>query len=381
MTVECSHHRQHKKARSRRVICVSARAAVGEPAGAPGSHPHTRSSQILRPAVWFETILLGGMQQPLIPSPETRADYGARYAARRVRVLRFVVAFFVLAIIVGAVLTTIRLNHIASRQVYIDNSFPACRKGYALGAYTEPESGDRRLLVWSGKADNNCMWSNELCDDTWLFDANVDSPLNGTSKWTHIDKENDGAYLQSNKRPEPRWKTIAVQDEAANMYIFAGDPLRANGAFIDDVWKLDAATMRWEQLAPTCEDLIDTEDACNALPRRAHAAAYMRGSIYMHGGKNEASDLLNDMWSLNLRTMRWTLLHDVRARRARTRTSLAPLPASGSYAEHSAQLRLPLAPAPRPWHCRAPTRRWRSNGRRPHARGTRLSRSTLWSRA
>jgi len=315
------------------------------------------------------------INQPLME--ETRADYGRQYADRRVRALRFVVVTFLVLIVVGATLTSLRLMRISRGQAYIDASYPACRKGYALGAYGT-QQGPAKLLLWSGKADSNCMWINELCDDMWLFDADTHAPPNGTSKWTELDREDAGAYLQSSKRPEPRWKTIAVQDEQENLFIFAGDPLRADGSFIDDVWKLSAGTFEWRRLAPTCSSSdsalnADDDDRCMSLERRAHAAAYSAGKVYMHGGKSPTSSLLNDMWALDVRKLQWTLLNDVRATRdARARRS--------GEVGHSelARPRVAQAPAAPRRHARREAN-WRSLGssRRQRARATRSSRSIL----
>jgi hypothetical protein len=271
-------------------------------------------------------------REPLME--ETEAGYGEALTARRMRVLRVVVGTFLTAILVGAVLTASRLMRIVKHQNYVDANYPACRKGYALASYVPVMTGESaKLIVWSGKSESNCM-ANELCDDLWQFDLEQREPTDTTSRWAELDQENAGGYLHSNVRPEPRWKTVAVQDREQNMYIFAGDPLREDGGFIDDVWRLQIETLRWQRLATTCEPEPEDLGSCGSLRRRAHAAVMIGQMIYVHGGKDPSSDLLNDVWVLDTLTLEWTRLHLVgpalsarsRACARSTCSSTAPAP-------------------------------------------------------
>jgi len=235
---------------------------------------------------------------------ETAPGYEEAYANGRLRSLRVLIGFFVVVIISGAVLTGSRLLRISRTQAWIDASYPACRKGYALGAHerggVKHEQVD--LLLWSGKADDNCL-ANELCNDLWTFQTSP-SRANGTSGWKQVAR-------QSATRPEPRWKTVTVQDANQDFYIFGGDPMRPDGSFIDDVWKLTIATMQWTRLQPTCNDKPSAPRAasCAALLRRAHAAVILGDTMFMHGGMNPSDALLNDVWSLNLVSLEWRLRH------------------------------------------------------------------------
>jgi hypothetical protein len=252
-------------------------------------------------------------QQPLLYADETAANYGLRHVEHRLRALRIVILGFVAAIIVGGILTTNRLSKIANGQNYVDASYPACRKGYAFATYgsSSAQGGGEKLVVWSGKADSNCA-ANELCDDLWSFDADLALPVNGTSKWTQLSKP---VRLRGDTpQPEARWKTVAMQDAEESMYVFAGDPLRENGTYIRDVWKLSAPAMEWQRLEATCGEVSSkgsSDDPCSSLNRRAHAAVMIGHKMYVHGGKDPSSDLLNDVWQLDVSTLVWKRLHTV----------------------------------------------------------------------
>lgn len=256
-----------------------------------------------------------GHTQPLIEggAPEARVS-------SRLRLLRFLIGGFAVCIVVAAVVTAERLMHIAGAQKYVDTSYPACRKGYVLGVLPAKGSMPAKLVLWSGKADSNCAL-NELCDDMWTFDASKDAPTNATSKWRRVRAASEGKWVtRPEKYPEPRWKTSAVQDAADDMYVFAGDPLRSDGSYIDDVWKLSSASLEWTRMRTVCNEPKKKEvgePACLSLDRRAHDAALLGSTMYVYGGKDPSSDLLNDVWALELGSLEWERLWLVGARGTR----------------------------------------------------------------
>lgn len=252
------------------------------------------------------------LSNPLLARP--RNPTVQELIKRRLLGVRIFIAIFVAVVLVAATLSASRVLVYARKRKFVNTHYPACRKGYALGTIADPLTEKPALLLWSGKAERNCA-HNELCDDLWLFPLRGEAMLSSAPK--HGDLVSNWRPLSlgsSRQRPEPRWKTSIVQDQEGSIFIFGGDPLRQDGSFLSDVWKLDAQLLQWQALDAVCDDrnLGDAPVTCGTLQRRAHAAALVGNTMYVHGGKDASSSLLSDIWALDLATRQWRLVWSVR---------------------------------------------------------------------
>jgi hypothetical protein len=140
-----------------------------------------------------------------------------------------------------------------------------------------------RMVVFGG---HDVSYSN--CNDSWVLS------LTGTPAWIQLSP--------AGTLPSPRQGQSAVYDpQSDQMLIFGG----FDGGYRNDAWSLSlSGTAIWSQLTPS---------GSPPSPRSAHAAAYDLGEnrMIVFAG-NDASSLLNDLWTLSLSgTPAWSELSTV----------------------------------------------------------------------
>jgi N-acetylneuraminic acid mutarotase len=87
------------------------------------------------------------------------------------------------------------------------------------------------------------------------------------------------------------------------MIIYAGET--TNGEILGDMWSFSLSSMSWYQIQDKPDQL-----AGFPVPRTKHTSTSNQTHLIVYGGNNE-DGYLHDIWILNMKTFRWTLLNDV----------------------------------------------------------------------
>jgi len=132
------------------------------------------------------------------------------------------------------------------------------------------------IYIFGGKDENarlSDLWRYEEASDRWIWIMNT--PLRALS----------GMAYWSSRSDQDLW-IYGGRDDAGNVY--------------DDLWKYTRATRTWE-----------LQQFTGGPGPRFGAAFWYRpvaSSLYLYGGKSNTSFVREDMWSLDVRALEWTLL-------------------------------------------------------------------------
>jgi hypothetical protein len=156
--------------------------------------------------------------------------------------------------------------------------------------------GDGKVWVFGGRYRAGETGAYDLYADLYRFDV-------AERRWRSADVEGD--------RPEARVNGGLVWDGSRErLWLIGGNTSTSGAAYVPvaDVWSFDPAAGRWEK---------HQVEGRLPPPRLLHAAFYdrVRDTIVMYGGADERAfqnDVVyfGDLWSLELASMRWTLLDD-----------------------------------------------------------------------
>ncbi|KAK3247765.1 hypothetical protein CYMTET_42744 [Cymbomonas tetramitiformis] len=157
----------------------------------------------------------------------------------------------------------------------------------------EPTNATRRYqhtsVVWN---EDIYIFGGALYNKTYSADLYVLSDKEETSNtWEYVP-----TYGQ---QPTPRYSHTSVLYNNT-MYVYGGQ--RSLYAF-DDVYAFDFESSTWT--------LVSTAEGETPAARFDHAAAVSdKGIMVISGGRTAGSQLLEDMWALNLETNTWTMLQE-----------------------------------------------------------------------
>ena len=156
--------------------------------------------------------------------------------------------------------------------------WPPARRGHVSAAVPELESF---VVVGGRKGGHECL------RDAWVY------AVGGGWREASMPPEDDYAC---------RWGHTAtrVADGSRRVAVFGGRYKDDAGfTYLDDLWLYDAGADSWRR-----------ETYANAPPsaRDHHAAAYLAGGLYVHGGKtsDQAKRALGDLYRYDLATRRWS---------------------------------------------------------------------------
>ena len=146
------------------------------------------------------------------------------------------------------------------------------------------------IFVFGGVKDDFQTKLNTFYDDLYRFDTR-------TAAWEQL--------RPSGPLPPARAFAASVGDERSRrVYVYGGanyGPMFANFVAYDDLWAYAPDSNTWTELQPA-----------NAGPEgRSRPNMWLvDGTLYVFGGVTSTFETLNDLWSYDLATNRWTLLHD-----------------------------------------------------------------------
>jgi hypothetical protein len=129
----------------------------------------------------------------------------------------------------------------------------------------------------------------EFYNDLYLLDGSA-------MKWEKVEPVGDAI-------PSTRYRHAAVSTEDF-LYVIGG----ANNQSIVttaplNVWAFEYATRKWTELAATSAGAYP-----GPQPRLCHTAALYKNGIFVHGGTNGRDIFGEDLWRLDLSSLRWTRL-------------------------------------------------------------------------
>ena len=136
-------------------------------------------------------------------------------------------------------------------------------------------SFDGRLFLWAGRdtQDLNPQWYNDL----WSYDPNA-------GRWVQLAGNGPGSIDASRSRPAARYAMGEARLGDA-WYIMGGFGADSgNSPQLNDLWKLDLESARWE-LVQACDFSKDaSESAGRPCVRRVPAMTSMDDAVYLFGG-------------------------------------------------------------------------------------------------
>ncbi len=152
------------------------------------------------------------------------------------------------------------------------------------------DSVNEAMLIHGGRFRDGSSGTYTLYGDTWSFDLKTDT-------WSKLAGATDGPSKRVNH---------AAAFARGKMYIMGGNDSDDGLVFNPkrDTWAFDPATASWEKL-----------DTTNNPPGRLyHPMATDGDHLYVYGGGDEnalfGTGFHNDLWSLDLDTLKWTELSD-----------------------------------------------------------------------
>ncbi|KAH0476340.1 MAG: hypothetical protein KVP17_003545 [Porospora cf. gigantea B] len=178
---------------------------------------------------------------------------------------------------------TAHLYRLTDQWTLLEATGPCVRMGHLLAPV------DNGFLLFGGmtaKRELHKAWNQDFyLDDLWLFQDGA---------WREV--KTQGA------RPAARSHCGSCVGDG-RLYVWGG-----YGCFEDgSVWSLDLSTVnassRWEEIAPV-----------NPIKRRLnHSMFHFASSIYVWGGEDKLRMCANDLWGLDLTTRTWTRVVDSNA--------------------------------------------------------------------
>ncbi len=136
------------------------------------------------------------------------------------------------------------------------------------------------------------------------------------------------------------------------------DPIDMNIECFACMYCLDTKTMQWEEIHGQQQSMNDVKDdatstTCSTLlpaKRHSHSIIQINGDkVVMFGGANEHNELMNDLWSFDLKSYQWVNLHlhVLQATSESSVKTMATATATGSGSDLNSQMML-IGPYPCP---------------------------------
>lgn len=130
----------------------------------------------------------------------------------------------------------------------------------------------------------------------YVFGGGLSGPDPVPDTTVHVFNAEDDSWSQpdvSGSPPCARHGHVSVA-VGTDIYIHGG---MAGTDMFDDVYKFNTVSHSWSKLQPT---------GSVPSPRTAHAAACVEKKIFIHGGMSSIGTALDDVFSLDTETSRWT---------------------------------------------------------------------------
>lgn len=122
-----------------------------------------------------------------------------------------------------------------------------------------------------------------------------------TLKWGKLDTKKDPLEL-------PRCLTSAIYDSKRDRMVIFGGCKDGKAEVLDDCLALDLTSLEWQVLETTGE---------RPFARKYHTAIYAteRDEMVVFGGQNKKGNTFQDLYSLNLKTLKWKKISVTKRRR------------------------------------------------------------------
>jgi len=165
-----------------------------------------------------------------------------------------------------------------------------------LESDSDTEDDEANSMVSSVEISNN-IWSLDLLTWVWTkLNPGGEPPLkcDKTACWTYKDK----VYVFGGFGPPP---STSQMDKKCSLYEFTEDPSTNVGyirGWSNQLVCYNTSTNKWEW--PVTMGPVPS-------PRAAHSVAIVGDMAYVFGGRH-LNTRLNDLYSLNLTTMRWSIM-------------------------------------------------------------------------
>jgi len=155
----------------------------------------------------------------------------------------------------------------------------------------------QRMVASGGMREQN--EEKDLSEESFVLDLRRDSPT--YLEWTVLDTH--GTH------PSARREHEGVYDERRHRLLVFGGRQRSNSSYLNDVWALDLATERWQQLETHGERPNPVRQTAVGYDPVANEMTVFGGEVlaFMAGHEKDAKEFpVNQIWVLELDTGTWT---------------------------------------------------------------------------
>ena len=220
-----------------------------------------------------------------------------------------------------------KYNLLTNAWEYLSGSGPVANQ---YGSYSgAPED------LWPGSRQQSATWT-DVDGNLWLFgghgfaESGIDGSLNDlwkfdteTNLWEFVSGTEDyqnahGVYQGNAMHPGSRFEPIAWSDSNNNLWLFGGSGYAETGfgAFLNDLWKFDVSTRKWEFVSGTGDYRNRLSDYTGAVLHpgsRDQSAAWTDSAdnLWLFGGQGSTQlgmAHLNDLWKFDTSVRTWQIV-------------------------------------------------------------------------
>lgn len=155
----------------------------------------------------------------------------------------------------------------------------------------------RRMLVQGGMLRKD--GEREIQEDVWVLDLRRGTPAYGS--WSVLETQGP--------QPDGRREHRGVYDERRHRLLIFGGRQRSNSSYLNDLWTLDLASARWQELETHGDQPNPIRQTAVGYDPEKNELTVFGGEVltFMAGqGKDKKEFPVNEIWVLELDSGLWT---------------------------------------------------------------------------